>query len=351
MNVHLQMQESQFGPAVAGGAEAFAALDTLQFENVVDFQKLLQVARFDLTQTGRGPLKGHATILRLGDVRLVREVHRPAAVWMTLFAPQLAVFAVPITWHGEVAYNGETATRSNLFRFSDNSGYFGRNAQGGREVVSVGIPRQAILETVAALRGVGPDEIVIGDGALQLPDGKANDVRLLLSRLMAYATAHPEIVTDPSRVDGIANVVQTALLDAFVGACSNTETAGGRVLNPAAIVRRAEERFMDAPDRKVSLASLCAAAHVSAPTLYKAFDIVCDITPLKYFRLRRLSLARSELLQAPPDRGRVKYAARGVGLTELGRFAAEYRALFGETPSATLHNQSARQPDETGTHV
>jgi len=47
------------------------------------------------------------------------------------------------------------------------------------------------------------------------------------------------------------------------------------------------------------------------------------------------------LLGTVPGRSAIKRAALGAGLTHLGRFAAEYRDLFGESPSATL-NQSAR---------
>lgn len=35
-------------------------------------------------------------------------------------------------------------------------------------------------------------------------------------------------------------------------------------------------------------------------------------------------------------RARIGVSAVGVGLTELGRFAVEYRRLFGESPSATI---------------
>ena len=36
------------------------------------------------------------------------------------------------------------------------------------------------------------------------------------------------------------------------------------------------------------------------------------------------------------QRGAMKQAALGAGYTHLGRFAVEYRELFGEPPSTTL---------------
>jgi AraC-like DNA-binding protein len=74
------------------------------------------------------------------------------------------------------------------------------------------------------------------------------------------------------------------------------------------------------------------------------------MSPLKFFKIRRLCRARHTLLQGAvergADRGAVKRAALDAGLTELGRFSVEYRALFGEPPSVTLH--AARQPAPTG---
>jgi AraC-like DNA-binding protein len=105
----------------------------------------------------------------------------------------------------------------------------------------------------------------------------------------------------------------------------------------ARIVRKAEERFASAEGGPVSLADLCVAAGVSQGTLYHAFTVLFGESPLAYFRKRRLTDARSMLLGTVPGRSAIKRAALGVGLTHLGRFSAEYRHLFGESPSATLN--------------
>jgi AraC-like DNA-binding protein len=60
------------------------------------------------------------------------------------------------------------------------------------------------------------------------------------------------------------------------------------------------------------------------------------VPPARYLRLRRLNAVRRELLRAKPGTVRVTDTAMRWGFWELGRFAREYRALFGELPSETV---------------
>jgi len=106
----------------------------------------------------------------------------------------------------------------------------------------------------------------------------------------------------------------------------------------AKIVRKAEDCFAAAQGEPIALSDLCAAAGVSQGTLYHAFNMMCDAAPMEYFKKRRLTDARMTLLGCVPQRGSVKLAALGAGLTHLGRFAADYRSLFGELPATTLRN-------------
>ena len=61
--------------------------------------------------------------------------------------------------------------------------------------------------------------------------------------------------------------------------------------------------------------------------------------PKRFLLLRRMHLARRALREAPAD-ATVTDIATEFGFWELGRFAVEYKALFGEAPSETLRHTS-----------
>ena len=57
---------------------------------------------------------------------------------------------------------------------------------------------------------------------------------------------------------------------------------------------------------------------------------------MQYMKLRRLNRVHRELLAPDCKEATVTGVMTSCGVTEFGRFAGAYRALFGETPSQTL---------------
>ncbi|MWV14352.1 helix-turn-helix domain-containing protein [Pseudomonas sp. R-28-1W-6] len=88
--------------------------------------------------------------------------------------------------------------------------------------------------------------------------------------------------------------------------------------------------------RTPRLAELCRAIGVSERTLRSAFVATLGMPPARYLRLRRMHLLRAALAVADQHQASVTEIARRFGYTDCGRMAADYHALFGEYPNATL---------------
>jgi AraC-like DNA-binding protein len=110
-----------------------------------------------------------------------------------------------------------------------------------------------------------------------------------------------------------------------------------RALPSPRVVRRVVELIESAPEKAFTVADLASFAGVSERSLHAAFRTQLGTSPMSYLRHRRLEHARDELLNLDPSTGaKVIDVALRCGFTHPSRFAAAYRARFGEPPSTTL---------------
>jgi AraC-like DNA-binding protein len=102
------------------------------------------------------------------------------------------------------------------------------------------------------------------------------------------------------------------------------------------------EEWMDAHLTDiVGVEQLAAVVGTVPRSVQRTFRRLRGCTPMQAFLRRRLELAKRLLEDGILDRT-VTDVATECGFFHLGRFSARYRALFGETPSATLARRRRR---------
>jgi AraC-like DNA-binding protein len=100
-------------------------------------------------------------------------------------------------------------------------------------------------------------------------------------------------------------------------------------------VKRAID-FIDANlDAPITVTDLVAVSGIAGRTLFENFRAFKGVSPMRYLRERRFEQARRALMSPLPDENVTSIAVRW-GFNHMGRFATNYCARFGETPSATL---------------
>jgi AraC-like DNA-binding protein len=104
------------------------------------------------------------------------------------------------------------------------------------------------------------------------------------------------------------------------------------------LVEQAERLALAHIDEPLHISTLCRTLEISERTLRKAFHKVHGLPPCRRLRMLRLSEVRRALLAADCRRVTVTEIATEFGFLELGRFSVEYRKVFGESPSQTLHH-------------
>jgi AraC family ethanolamine operon transcriptional activator len=81
---------------------------------------------------------------------------------------------------------------------------------------------------------------------------------------------------------------------------------------------------------------LCVATRVSERTLRNLFHKYLGISPHRFLMMRRLHSIRSRIRRAVPGDTITRICAQH-GVWDFGRFSRQYRLLFGELPSRSLH--------------
>lgn len=100
-------------------------------------------------------------------------------------------------------------------------------------------------------------------------------------------------------------------------------------------VRKVEAFVQEHADQPLTLEDLVTVSGVSARALFDGFQRFRGTSPMNYVRTVRLHRVREDLLRAQPGETVTSIASRW-GFFQFGRFAGQYRRLFGELPSDTL---------------
>lgn len=113
------------------------------------------------------------------------------------------------------------------------------------------------------------------------------------------------------------------------------------VATRAARVRSLAEHIERDLSRRFSVTGLARLAGCSTRSLQATFEELCGLSPMDYVQRRRLSAARG-LLESRGSAATVSEVALRAGFSHLARFAARYKARYGESPPQTRRRAMAR---------
>jgi len=162
-----------------------------------------------------------------------------------------------------------------------------------------------------------------------------------MNRMLDSYQKRPELLSDVQECQAIESQLLAEVAKIFPPDTGEAHRPGPQTRREA--YRRAIE-LGDGLKKRVTVPEFAALTGVSQRTLELAFQEAAGITPQKYLRWRRMHMAHHDLLAQDPKYTRITDVTTSLGFTELGRFAVEYKRLFGESPSETLRNRRPATP-------
>ena len=226
---------------------------------------------------------------------------------------------------------GESFTNSDAFLLGPRVEHLA-TVMPGQQAFQIFIPAEMLAREIAAR--LNRDPLEFADRRLILRIGRQGVGKLI--GIVAECFRASETSQDSSFN---LQVLQASVVERVVTVLTATEndlireSRSARSIGQILLRTRA---YCDATaGTPTSLGDLCRAVGVGQRRLQLAFAEGLGISPMRYMKLRRLNSVHEQLLKTTSDPPLIKQVARRVGFTHMGKFARDYKKVFGECPSET----------------
>ncbi|MFG1949365.1 AraC family transcriptional regulator [Nonomuraea sp. NPDC048826] len=200
--------------------------------------------------------------------------------------------------------------------------------------------RASIERSLEQMLGEQLDGPVVFDLGMDLTTGWTRSWRDMADLLVREAERDDGLAGHPLAVAHLENALISLLLTMQPSNYSERLTAPRPPALPK-VVRRAMEFIDGHAHLPLTTADVAGAVAVSCRSLQEGFRAHLGLTPMAHLRRVRLARVHDELRTADPARATVTTVAARWGFLHQGRFAAQYRQRYGQSPSETLRKGSA----------
>lgn len=309
------------------------------FDDPGDYERSLRPATVsDLVVSEPGIFEASLTIVNVGRVWLQRgseTLARTAHIAMA-DAPRAVVFLADRET-GPIIQSGAEFGVGDISSFGHNSGHFQRTFGPIRWAAMLLLPGD-LQEVGKAISGrdIGDPSISRCTKPLAV---HLTSLRKLHHEVIQMASSGDIILDHPEVRRSLEQTLVVSMVACLTSGVDNGNSSGWH--RHQRIMQRLKEWLDTNSDRAVYLQEVCTTLNVSASTLRRCCEEHLGMSPMQYLWLRRMNLARHEL-QRQRSQTSVTEIALNFGFWHLGRFADEYRSMFGEPPSATLTRKTPR---------
>jgi AraC-like DNA-binding protein len=301
------------------------------FSDPSDFEAALrEEGGLGLLITGRGQFRARLTQVRLHRLRLSTAEEQLSRIAFVAVPADLILVSLPIDGRPAPIWGGIGMRAGEIMTFGPSQRVHART-DGPSRSGSIWLPAQDLARYGRALIG---DTFAVPSAARSWRSLSAagREPYQLHRAGTRMAERRPETLVGAEAAHGLEQQLIHALVECLSAGSANEATPAARRLQDVMV--RFEGLLQAQPERNLRIGEICAALGVSERTLRSLCAEHLGMSPTSYLRLRRMSLVYRILWRGGPDAS-VSEVARRYGFRDLGRFAASYRALFGELPSAT----------------
>ncbi|HEX3347150.1 MAG TPA: helix-turn-helix domain-containing protein [Acetobacteraceae bacterium] len=309
---------------------------TGSFTDAADYQESLVDLISEIVVTQAGAFHARVTRASLRKLQILRAQETTSRVAFFTFSPQsvfvsfAADFVRPLIWRGVALQPGEVMLHGRGERLH-------QRIVGGGGWGLISLSAESFAGFGKALTGVPLTVPRRGQVLRPQAADRANLLRLHAAAAR-LAETNPQMLERPE----VVRAMRQELAEALVTCLSGADVRNGSATHERAadVMNKFEALLLSRPGMHWRMTEISAALGVSDRTFRVCCAAFLGVSPHRYVHLRRLQLVRAAILRADPMTTRIADLAAEGGFTDLGRFAARYRAAYGEAPSMTLRRSA-----------
>jgi AraC-like DNA-binding protein len=301
-----------------------------------DFQAALREdGVLGLLITGPGHFRARLTRITLHRLRLLAAEEHLTRIAFVAVPTDTVLVLLPIGGGSSPIWGGIGMRTGEIITLGPDQRVHART-DGPCRWGSIRLPAGELARYGRALRGAGfavPHLVA----RWRPPPAARRELRHLHQAAIRAAEIRSGMLADGEAAHGLEQQLINALIDCLSAGPLDEDVSAHR---HRGILARFEDLLEMQPFLRV--AEICAAVGVSDRMLRSCCEEQLGVSPSSYLRLRRIQQVHRALRSGKPNTASVAEVARRYGIRDLGRFAANYRALYGELPSATLRRCADR---------
>jgi AraC family transcriptional regulator, ethanolamine operon transcriptional activator len=219
----------------------------------------------------------------------------------------------------------------------------------GQQVIQTACGPHQWTFAILAAAGLPLLEPSLGDALGSLLDVRRALVlrsRTLARRVVATTAGFKTMTCEgtPAPGSGVIREIENALtatlsaaaMAALERARRSPDLSRGRGASSYELALRAAGVFHSSALMPQGIEDFCIALGATERKIRRSFNSFFGMGPARLAKLHQLNRVRRMLVESIPNNAKVMSVLSACDVTEFGRFAGEYKAIFGEKPSDTL---------------
>jgi len=281
---------------------------------------------------GRQERDWRLALVDLRGVGVMRGRAGAASIFSGAGSAGLFTCVIPLTRHDQLLIDGHRFDRQTIAWLAPGR-VFHIDSRQSASWLSVTISKDVLMSWFASHEDEG-HPVLLNRNLVGSASRPIAELIRLTQRLFRADVRCPRGLCGPA----VENAARAEILDATLRTLLSVKfhrAVGRPAIRRAQVLDRALSLMRSMGDEQVYAEDLCRAAGVSERTLRNVFYEHFGIAPHRYLMIARLNRVRAAIREAAPG-DTISSICADAGIWDFGRFAHQYRELFGVLPSQHL---------------